>query len=256
MAKSKVNAWYGWVPDRPDFRDKLYSAIAAPPKKLPPKVDLRAGCSPVENQGSLGSCTANALVGNLEFLEKKASRRAFNLSRLFIYYNERAMEGTISEDAGAAIRDGVKSLTKQGVCSENQWPYKVANFANKPTTDCYRQAASRLVTSYHRVIGLQQMRQCLAEGYPFVFGFSVYESFESDAVARTGTLNLPKKGEKQLGGHAICAIGYDDAAQRLLIRNSWGKDWGVKGYFTMPYDYASNSNLADDFWTIRGFENA
>src|SRR6185437_9462747 len=105
VAKSKINAWYGWVPDRPDFRDKLYAAIAAPPKKLPPKVDLRAGCSPVENQGNLGSCTANALVGNLEFLEKKAGRRATNLSRLFVYYNERAMEGTISEDAGAAIRD-------------------------------------------------------------------------------------------------------------------------------------------------------
>jgi C1A family cysteine protease len=255
MAKSKVNAWYGWVPDRPDFRDKLYAAIAAPPKKMPPKVDLRAGCSPVENQGNLGSCTANALAGNLEFLEKKVGRRATNLSRLFIYYNEREMEGTISEDAGAAIRDGVKSLVKQGVCAEKNWPYKIANFADKPPPACYRQATSREVTSYHRVIGLQQMRQCLAEGYPFVFGFSVYESFESDAVASTGTMNLPKPGEKQVGGHAICAVGYDDATKRLLIRNSWGTGWGIKGYFTMPYDYASNSNLADDFWTLRAFEN-
>jgi len=243
------------VPDRPDFRDKLYAAIAAPPKKLPPKVDLRAGCSPVENQGNLGSCTANALVGNLEFLEKKAGRRATNLSRLFVYYNERAMEGTISEDAGAAIRDGVKSLVKQGVCAETAWPYEIANFADKPPRACYKQAASREVTSYHRVIGLQQMRQCLAEGYPFVFGFSVYESFESDIVASTGIMNLPKPGEKQVGGHAICAVGYDDATKRLLIRNSWGTGWGLKGYFTMPYDYASNGNLADDFWTLRAFQN-
>ena len=99
MRRSKVNAWYGWVPDRPDYRDKLYSAIAAPPKKLPSKVDLREGCSRVEDQGQLGSCTANALVGNLEFLRKKAGHRVTNLSRLFIYYNEREMEGTISDDA-------------------------------------------------------------------------------------------------------------------------------------------------------------
>jgi len=253
MPKPKVNAWYGWVPDRPDYRDKLYSTIAAPPKKLPPKVDLSAGCSAVENQGQLGSCTANALAGNLEFLERKVGKRATNLSRLFIYYNERAMEGTISEDAGAAIRDGVKSLVNLGVCTEAKWPYKIAKFTDKPAPACYKQATSHEVTSYHRVIGVQQMKQCLAEGFPFVFGFSVYEGFESEAVAKTGKLNLPKRGEKQLGGHAVCAVGYDDSASRLLVRNSWGADWGIKGYFTMPYDYASNNNLADDFWTIRAF---
>src|SRR5450432_4249242 len=142
MPKPKVNAWYGWVPDRPDYRDKLYSTIAAPPKKLPKKVDLSAGCSAVEDQGQLGSCTANALAGNLEFLEKKAGQRVTNLSRLFIYYNERAIEGTISEDAGAAIRDGVKSLVKLGVCTEAKWPYKIARFTSKPSAACYKQAAS------------------------------------------------------------------------------------------------------------------
>jgi C1A family cysteine protease len=100
------------------------------------------------------------------------------------------------------------------------------------------------------------MRQCLAEGYPFVFGFSVYEAFESDEVARTGKLNLPEPSEKkQLGGHAVMAAGYDDSAERVLVRNSWGADWGIKGYFTMPYDYISNDNLADDLWTLRGLEN-
>ena len=98
------------------------------------------------------------------------------------------------------------------------------------------------------------MKQCLAEGYPFVFGFSVYESFESPAVAKSGKLNLPKAGEKQLGGHAVMAVGYDDATKRFLIRNSWGSDWGLKGCFTMPYDYAANANLADDFWTLRAME--
>jgi C1A family cysteine protease len=255
MPTPKVNAWYGWVPDRPDYRDELYAAIAAPPKKLPTKVDLSAGCSRVEDQGQLGSCTANALVGNLEFLEKKAGHTVTNLSRLFIYYNERAMEGTINDDAGAMIRDGVKSLVKLGVCSERKWPYKIAKFTQKPSPACYKQASDHQVTSYHRIISLHQMRQCLAEGYPFVFGFSVYEAFESDEVARTGKLKLPKPSEKQLGGHAVMAVGYDDSAKRVLVRNSWGADWGIKGYFTMPYDYVSNDNLADDLWTLRGLEN-
>jgi C1A family cysteine protease len=258
MAKTNhVNSWYGWVPDRPDYRDKLYSAIAAPPKKMPAKVDLRAGCSPVEDQGQLGSCTANALVGNLEFLCKKAGANGSvpDYSRLFIYYNERAMEGTVSEDSGAMIRDGIKSLVKLGACFEKIWPYAIAKFTQKPTAACYKQAADHQVTSYHRILSLQQMRQCLAEGYPFVFGFSVYDAFESPEVAKTGKLNLPKPGEKQLGGHAVCAVGYDDSAKRVLVRNSWGPTWGMKGYFTMPYDYISNNNLADDFWTIRAFEN-
>jgi C1A family cysteine protease len=250
----KVNQWYGWVPDRPDQRDMLYAAIARPPAKLPASVDLRRGCSAVEDQGALGSCTANALVGNLEFLENKAGKPVTDLSRLFVYYNERVIEGTVSEDAGAMIRDGVKTLVKWGVCDEKKWPYRINRFTVKPTAACYRQGLAHQVISYHRVVGLHQMRQCLAEGYPFVFGFSVYESFESNAVARTGKLNLPKRSEKMLGGHAVMAAGYNDATKRLLVRNSWGADWGMRGYFTMPYDYASNGNLADDFWTLRAME--
>ncbi len=247
----KINAWYGWVPDRPDYRDKLYSAIASPPRKLPPAVDLSPQCSAVEDQGQLGSCTANALVGNLEFLEKKNGKPVTNLSRLFVYYNERVMEGTVKEDAGAMIRDGVKSLVNQGVCSEKQWPYTTSKFAQQPSAACVKAALKRKVISYHRLLSLQDMKKCLAEGYPFVFGFSVYEGFETPNVAKTGMLELPQPGERQLGGHAIMAVGYTDSTQRLLIRNSWGNDWGLKGYFTMPYSYASNSNLSDDFWTIR-----
>jgi len=252
--RSKVNQWYGWVPDRPDQRDKLYSAIAKPPAKLPKVVNLTPGCSPVEDQGQLGSCTANALVGNLEFLEKKEGCPAVDLSRLFVYYNERAMEGTVSEDGGAMIRDGVKSLVNLGVCAEASWPYVISQFAVKPTAACFKAALKHQLLSYHRILSLQEMKQCLAEGYPFVFGFSVYESFESPAVAKTGILNMPKPKEKQLGGHAIMAVGYDDGTQRLLIRNSWGTSWGMAGYFTMPYDYAANNNLADDFWTLRNME--
>lgn len=251
---NKVHSWYGWTPDRPDQRDKTYAAIAAPPAKLPAAVDLRPNCSAVENQLALGSCTANALVGNLEFLEKKAGLPPTDLSRLFIYYNERAMEGTVSEDSGAAIRDGVKSLTKLGVCAEQQWPYVITKFSVKPPAACFKAGLKHQITSYHRILTLQEMRQCLAEGYPFVFGFTVYESFESPAVAKTGTLNLPKPKEKTLGGHAVMAVGYNDAAQRFTIRNSWGADWGQQGYFTMPYAYLDNRNLSDDFWTIRAME--
>ncbi len=251
---NKVISWYGWQPDLPDQRDLLYSAIAAPPKKLPRSVDLRATCSGVENQGQLGSCTANALVGNLEFLEKNAGLPAVDLSRLFIYYNERAIEGTVSQDAGAMIRDGIKTLVKQGVCPEADWPYVITKFAVKPPASCYQEALNHQITSYHRIVSLQQMRMCLAEGYPFVFGFTVYESFESEAVAKTGKLNLPKPKEKVLGGHAVMAAGYDDATKRFLVRNSWGTDWGQQGYFTMPYDYLDNRNLSDDFWTIRALE--
>ncbi len=252
---NKVISWYGWLPDRPDQRDMYYSAIAAPPKKLPSSVDLRPACSSVENQGQLGSCTANALVGNLEFLEKKTGKPATDLSRLFIYYNERALEGNVDQDSGAMIRDGIKTLAKQGVCEESRWPYVTTKFSVKPPAACYKQGLQHQITSYHRVVTLQEMRMCLAEGYPFVFGFTVYESFESPAVAKTGRLNLPKPSEKSLGGHAVMAAGYDDATKRFLIRNSWGTDWGMKGYFTIPYAYLDNRNLSDDFWTIRTFED-
>ena len=252
---SKVNSWYGWLPDRPDHRDLLYAAIARPPKKMPKSVDLRPQCSPVEDQGQLGSCTANALVGNLELLEKKGGRAVTDLSRLFVYYNERALEGTLNEDAGAFLRDGIKVLVKQGVCTEKKWPYNIARFANKPPAACYQEALDHQVTSYHRILTLPQMKMCLAEGYPFVFGFTVYESFESANVARTGQVDLPKPSEQAVGGHAVMAAGYDDATSRFLVRNSWAADWGLHGYFTMPYDYLTDRNLSDDFWTIRAFEN-
>jgi Cysteine protease len=251
---NRVHSRYGWTPDRPDQRDRLYASIAAPPAKLPAAVDLRSGCSAVENQGTLGSCTANALVGNLEFLEKKAGLPATDLSRLFIYYNERALEGTPEEDSGAMLRDGVSSLVHLGVCTEQAWPYVITQFAAKPPAACYQEGLDHQITSYNRILTLQEMRMCLAEGFPFVFGFTVYESFESPEVAKTGTLNLPKPKEKTLGGHAVMAVGYNDAAKRFLVRNSWGNDWGQEGYFTMPYAYLDRRNLSDDFWTVRAME--
>ena len=244
--------WYGWLPDLPDHRDLLYSAVAPIRAVLPQKVDLRGKCSPIENQGNLGSCTANALVGALEFLEIKDGAPFVDLSRLFVYYNERAIEGTVNQDSGAYIRDGIKSLAKLGVCPESEWPYRISDFTKKPSAKCYKDATRHRITSYHRMLTIDEMRGCLADGFPFVFGFTVYTAFESEAVARSGVVNMPRLIEKVIGGHAVVGAGYDDTQKRFWVRNSWGADWGQDGYFTMPYDYLDpKSNLADDFWTIR-----
>jgi C1A family cysteine protease len=213
--------WYGWLPDLPDHRDLFYSAVAPRLATLPKKVDMRSKCSPVEDQGQLGSCTANALVGALEFLEVKDGAPFVDLSRLFVYYDERVIEGTVDQDSDAFIRDGIKTLAKQGVCTETEWPYKASKFAKKPSRACYRTAKKHRIVSYHRVTTVDEMRNCLAEGFPFVFGFTVYEAFESAAVARSGVLNMPGPKEKVVGGHAVMGVGYDDGARRFIIRNSW-----------------------------------
>jgi C1A family cysteine protease len=175
-------------------------------------------------------------------------------SRLFIYYNERTMEGSVASDAGAQIRDGIKSIGVQGACPEAEWPYNIAKFADKPTPVCYKDGKKCEALAYQRLsnTNLNQLKGCIASGYPFVFGFTVYEAFESAEVAKTGILNLPAPTEKTVGGHAVLAVDYDDAIERFIIRNSWAKDWGMKGYFTMPYAYITSPNLADDFWTVRG----
>jgi C1A family cysteine protease len=205
----------------------------------------------VEDQGNLGSCTANALVGALEFLEIKDKVPYADLSRLFIYYNERVIEHTTGSDSGAMLRDGIKTLAKQGACSEKKWPYLISKFRTKPTAACYKEALQHQITSYQRLQTLDEMRACLAEGFPFVFGFTVYESFESQQVAQSGVVQMPQPGERVLGGHAVVAVGYQDAAKRFIVRNSWGPAWGMKGYFTMPYDYLANRDLSDDFWVVR-----
>lgn len=246
---------YGWLPDLPDGRDFLFGARRPQPAALPSVIDLRASCSPVEDQGQLGSCTANALAGALEFLEVKDKVPFSDLSRLFIYYNERVVEHTVKTDSGAMIRDGIKTLAAQGVCGETLWPYVISRFAVKPSAACYAQATRHEITSYERLQTLDEMRACLAAGYPFVFGFTVYETFESAAVAKTGIVPMPGPAERTLGGHAVCAVGYDDQEKRFLVRNSWGPGWGIGGYFKMPYAYLESRNLSDDFWTIRRGED-
>jgi len=246
--KSKARYSYGWVPDAPDQRDFLYKEIK-PVVKVKKDVDLRVGCSAIENQGRLGSCTAQALAGNLEFLDNNLDGAYTDVSRLFIYYNERALIDTIDYDSGASLRDGIKTLKNDGACEEVLWPYRIDKFDDKPPQHCYDEAKEHRIESYHRIRSLSEMLACLSEGYPFVFGFTVYESFETDKVAKSGKAPMPKKDEKALGGHAVMAVGYSQDDERFLVRNSWGEAWGMKGYFTLPYRYLET--LAADFWTIR-----
>jgi C1A family cysteine protease len=242
---------YGWIPDVPDNRDFRYSAPHEILADLPPKADLRAQCPPVYDQGQLGSCTANAIAAAFEFDQTKEQQPDFTPSRLFIYYNERSIEGTVDSDAGAMIRDGIKSVAQLGVCPEPEWPYDIAKFRDKPPDGCFTDATAHQAVTYQSVLqDLHQLQGCLASGYPVVFGFSVYESFEGQDVAKTGLVPLPKKGEKQLGGHAVLAVGYDDTKQSFIVRNSWGTQWGQAGYFTMPYAYTTSAQLASDFWVI------
>jgi C1A family cysteine protease len=256
---------YGWSPDLPDARDHYFAAPLAEIGPLPTSVDLRAKCPAVYDQGQIGSCTANAIGGAFEFLLLKEGQSDFMPSRLFIYYNERVIEHHVSTDSGAQIRDGVKSVATLGVCPESEWKYDDtpppsdgapwppnARAGEKPTKKCYTDALKHTIKSYQRVVrGLTQMKGCLAHGYPFVFGFTVYESFESAQVAKTGVMPMPGPKEQVLGGHAVLAVGYNDADQRFIVRNSWGPSWGDKGYFHMPYAYLTDPSLSSDFWTLR-----
>lgn len=255
---------YNWIPDLPDQRDQLFSEKVTAPPEIPASIDLRHECSPVFNQGQIGSCTGNALAGALEFLEKKELKKSSakkgqvftpgkftHVSRLFIYYNERLIEGTTDQDAGAQLRDGVKALVQYGACRETTWKYSATQLLKKPSAKAYQEAKDHEISTYLRLQSLEEMKQCLASGFPFAFGFTVYESFESATVAKTGVMPMPKPSERTLGGHAVLAVGYDDEKEVLIVRNSWGTQWGMAGYFFMPYAYFEKKSLAQDFWTLR-----
>ena len=258
---SKRNRKYVFFKQPYDEKDNNFSELVKLKDiqivSLPSMVNNRFWCSAVEDQGQLGSCTANAWAGLLQFNECKnglGGKSYKDLSRLFIYYNERVIEGDVSQDNGATLRDGSQTLTAQGVCPESQWPYNINNFAVKPTTQCYTNALPYKISGSYALTTLNDMKTCLADGRCFVFGFNVYDYFESDQMASTGILYLPQPSENLLGGHACLAVGYNDTQQRFLIKNSWGKGWGLPnpvydGYFTMPYAYMTNPELASDFWT-------
>ena len=244
---------YGWRKDKADIRDKTHTS--KPPFGLHyvKKYDLLKFCPDVYEQGKLGSCTANAIAAAYEFDEiKQKEDNIFSPSRLFIYYNERSMEDTVDSDSGAEIRDGIKSINVKGVCSESQWPYNISKFTDKPPEQCYKDAVKHKSLLYRRIDqSLMQLKSALFAGFPVVFGFFVFESFESQSVVDSGMMPIPEPTEKILGGHAVLAVGFDDDKKCFLVRNSWGKSWGDNGYFYMPYDFITNSKYASDFWTVR-----
>ncbi|MFM5917664.1 MAG: C1 family peptidase [Novosphingobium sp.] len=244
---------FGWKPEFPDHRDHPYASMRMAleaPVALPVNVDLRRKCPPVYDQGDLGSCTANAIAGAFEFDRLAQNLPDFVPSRLFIYWNERDMEGTVDEDAGAYIRDGIKTVAALGVCKEDLWPYDIARFRTKPTPACYTQAQRYLSVDYYRLDNSRifELKSCLAAGFPFVFGFTVFNSF-FQANTNGGFVPMPSN-EQAVGGHAVLCVGYDDAKGHFIVRNSWGDAYGDKGYYYFPYAYLSPS-LSNDFWTIR-----
>jgi C1A family cysteine protease len=243
----------GWKRDCPDIRDKFLIFPRENLEALPRKKDLRPKEHfPIYDQGSLGSCTANAIGAAFHFEQLRQGLRGFTPCRLFIYYNERAMEGSIKSDSGASLRDGISCLHKIGVCNEVLWAYNESKFTERPPEACYTEAAKNQAREYARVNqSLENLKACINEGFPFVFGFMVYSSFSSCYVSMTGRMSMPSKSESISGGHAVQACGYDDEEEVFIVRNSWGSSWGDNGYFYMPYEYICNPQLCSDFWAIR-----
>ena len=250
-------AKYNWVRDKEDPRDYLY---VSKPMALPSRVDLRQYSSPMEDQGILGSCTGHAIASAIELINRKRNK-TFDVSRLFIYYQERLIEGTVNYDAGAYIRDGFKAVNQYGAPLESLWPYNISRFTTRPSQSAYIDAARRKVTAYQKCINFAAVKNALASGNPVVVGFDVYSSFETGAwqqAGGTGLMPYPIVArERLLGGHAVCLVGYDDnlAGGRFIAKNSWGSNWADGGYFYMPYRVIQNSSMSSDFWTLSSVNN-
>jgi C1A family cysteine protease len=254
----------GWQKDPLDARDKIYKQSLVDsgsiiPTIIPTSVDLRPLFPPVRSQGNLGSCTAFSLTGAFEYMLKKEGLLDFEPSELFLYYNERDMEGTVNSDSGAFIRDGIKSLNTLGVCDIAFWAYDTSKFTWKPNSGAYDNALKNKVIQYQRVFNTRPelIRLALSEGLPVVFGFNVYQSFMT--IGTTGIMPMPAKDpttgqitEKIVGGHAVCIVGYKqiNGVNYYICRNSWSDWWGDKGYFYMPEDFIKDANMCSDFWAM------
>lgn len=219
------------------------------PAMIPQMVDLRTNSKmpPVYDQGDLGSCVANAFCAAYDF----DSPGYYMGSRLFLYYNQRVIDNTVNQDSGAKLKDGVTALKKYGLCPESMWPYNITQFTVRPPQRCYRRALSnKVLTAYNIKNTLPSMQNALINGLPFIVGILIYSSFETQEVATTGIVPMPKQTDRVIGGHAVLVVGYDNSKQWFIVRNSWGPNWGIGGYFYLPYSYLLNPRLSSDLWTI------
>ena len=240
-----------WKVDKVDTRDYKYQLTSI---TNPNYVDLRSYCSPIENQGTLGSCTGQAIAGAIELLNKRNGKPT-DVSRLFIYYYERLLLGTVNYDSGAYIRDGIKATNHYGASLETYWPYNIRKFRLEPVNEAKSDALNRKVTRYERVNDFNGCIDALTNGYPVIIGFHVYSSFMSASVARTGNMPYPNTmRERLLGGHAVLLVGYDKRKKVFIVRNSWGTNWGAKGYFYMPFNVI-NPSMSSDYWIIKSVNN-
>lgn len=236
---------FGWKRGTRDVSHLRLQMTPHPMLGAVSKVDLRANCPPVYDQGTLSSCTANAVAAAYSY----KNNNELYPSRLFLYYDERALEGSIGTDDGAVLEDGFISLVKTGVCSESTWPYVASQFAVQPPAAAFDEASQHKIGSYASVAGqIDDLKSCLLNNQPLSFGFVVYTSFMT--IGANGIMSMPRPGEAQIGGHAVLMVGYDDDTQMFLVRNSWGSAWGWEGYFWMPYAYALNPDLAGDYFVI------
>jgi C1A family cysteine protease len=243
---------FGWRPDYPDYRDFPLRAVMPAAVEVPMVKNLIT--PPVLDQGDLGSCVFHALATHMEavMVANRESSEWWYLSPLFGYYNYREAHGSIDVDQGAHPRLALKQAASDGICRESLWPYRISSWRLKPPAEAYTEARNHRVHSYFRLQqDISEMLACIASGYGFICGVSVYESFLSDYTERTGKVVLPQRGEAWLGGHAVYICGHDKHARHFLGQNSWGTGWGNKGRFTIPFDYLADAGLAGDFWTIR-----
>jgi C1A family cysteine protease len=247
----KPAAIKGWKPDVPDQRDLRFK-----PRNMGRQArefDLRDRFFRCWQQGSLGSCTAQTVAAACLFRDVFDRDNSIVVpSRLFIYYATRSIEGTTDTDAGAEIRNAIKSVVKFGYPPEESWPYLTSRFSKKPPAKAFKIASTEKIRKYERVSReISHFRKALIDGFPIALGFSVYESIYQGKVEKTGMIPLPKRKEKLEGGHAVLAVGYSDSRKALIIRNSWGTAWGQNGYGFLPYEFIENPDLSDDFWLIR-----
>ena len=210
-------------------------------------IDLRSKFGPIFNQGKLGSCSANALCAIFNYDIPK-----FTGSRLFLYYNERKLENDIADDIGSTLSNGIICLKTYGICSETDWPYDITKFAIQPSETCYNNAKKYyLIDALNINNDLNSIKTCLINNEPIALGIQIYNSFETKSVQLSGLPPMPSSNDISLGGHAVVLCGFDDTKQLFILRNSWGINWGDKGYFYLPYNYILDNNLASQFWIIR-----